>query len=338
MGSFDVSQILTGQPLQDALIIALASDEEQGFVASKVAKRFVHKAKKGQIKIMGYTDKIKNTAPRADEQPANESLKIGLYGIDFECVSLDERTLFTDTEKNSDTLRGDLLKSGVVMALANLIKLKREKMFAKLATTTSNYASGYYDTAGAGDKFNKVGNDSYPVAYLLDKAETLRRKMGLYPDSIMFTTSSWRTFLSNPNVSDKLPDNKYKTVTEADVIPLLKTGALKYLKNVIIAGAVEDENIDSNTRSPLDIYNDDVMIYKEAQVQDNGDLGSGLVQAGHLLGVETSDPVHYGAMEYEPANKEKGVWIEDRYAYKPLMIKNENNTVCYGYLIKDTNV
>lgn len=342
---FQISQIMTGNPLTDALIVALASDDQMGYVYQKVAKTVRKKKKKGTLPILGHSNKVKNEAPRADDQPANETLKLGVYQIPFECHSKDERVLFTTTEENdSDNVDGLLLKQGVVIALAKLIKLKCEKEFARLATTVTNYPSGFYDNSiAAEDKFDYVSDDdiplySKPIKFLLDKADIARRKFGgIYPDSLMFTTSSWNTFFTNANVEIKLPTTRYQTVLEGDAIPLLRTGPLKYLKQIIIAGGIEDTNIDSDTENNEDIYADDVIIYKDANVQDNGGQESGLVEAGAFLNVETNNPVHYGSMEYEPANKEKGKWIENRYANNMIMVKNNNGTVSYAYLLKGTN-
>lgn len=312
---------LTGDPLKDVLIIKLA-EPKLGFIADEVFTPNPVAKRSAKLKMMGYTDKIKNDGSRADRDPAKETLQISFSPAEYNCKSLDERVFVTNSDLNEQGTDPEILKQATITALANLIELKREKLAVTIATNASLYGSNT-DTPSA-----KFTTDSTKcVKYILEKAGLLR-KNGILADSIAFGWSAFEAFINNPTVAALLPDSKYKTVTGADILPIFKTAGLVNLQNVYVGGAVYDSNADGTSRTATDLWLDDVIIYKKAKA-----IQGGLVERGAFVGCWMTDNENFGAMEYkDEVNKLKGTWFEDRLAYDPMFLDPE----C-AYLIKDTN-
>lgn len=329
MGTFNISQILTGNPYKDTLILSLSNNEEElGFIGDKIAPLVPVDVKKGTFPIIGYADKIKNTAPRLDDEVAKQTLKIGVTEIASECISLDERTSLSNTELNGDVVKGNNLKMAADMALNNLMRLKREKLLATKATTLANYGASFYTTLSGSGQFNHA--DATPIKTICDYANTARLATGFWMDSIMFTFNSYNAFINNSTVADKLATNRFQTVTEADVIGLLKQGPLKFLKNVYIAGSVYDSAPKATTRTGADVWGDDFCILFKQAVNMNG-----VVQPGAFVGAYSTNSEDFGGMEYPDPEKRKVIWLEKRFSYDPVMIKNGSTP--YAYLLNDTN-
>jgi hypothetical protein len=206
---------LTGDPLRDSFVIKMA-EPVLGMVADQIFTPSEQKTKKGKFKVMGFADKITNDAPRADSEPAKQTLVITDSKVSFDCKSEDERAFLTNTMLNDQNTNPDILKQVAVEKLAELIKLKKEKRASYVAQLADNYASTNKDTPST--KFNN--DSSKPVKYILEKAGVLR-KNGILADSILFGWESFIAFLNNPNVAALLPDFKYKTPTGQDILPVL---------------------------------------------------------------------------------------------------------------------
>ena len=317
----NVLEQLTGDPLKDVLIIKLA-EQELGMIVDDIFTPNPVNKRSSKLKVMGYTDKIRNDSYRADRDPAKETLQIGFSNVEYDCKSIDERVFITNSELNDQGTEADILKQASVQALAGLINLKREKMGSAIATNASLYGSNT-DTPSA--KFTT--DATKPVKYILEKAGLLR-KNGVLADSIAFGWSSFESFINNPTVAALLPDSKYKTVTGVDVLPIFKTAGLINLQNVYVGGGVYDSNATSDTRTPTDLWLDDIIIFKKAK-----SVNGGLVERGAFLGNYMMDEENFGAMEYkDEVNKLKGIWLEDRFAYDPMILD-----IDCAFLIKDTN-
>lgn len=345
MGVFSTLQTLTGNPNTDVLISVLGqTDEEKGFLLNQVAPTVYSDKRKGSFPILGFADKIKNDSPRMDNEDAKESLSLGLYQVNYEVKSLDERVFIPAGLKASDEASGMLLETASIQALGELINLKAEKKFVSTITDATNYPSGHKVTVGTTDKFDYSSGTSYPVKYIKAKAEIARKLFGKYPDSIMFSMSSWIAFTNNSTVLANLPDTVHQNVAPADVIPLLKGGPLQFLKNVYIHAGVEDENVKTAARSGADLMGDDVIIFCQASesgslVMNNGRIASGMVKAGAFITVVSMVPEDFGTKIWTPDDK-KGRFAEARVAVDTILVKTQDaagNTYPFAYIIKDTN-
>lgn len=345
MGVFSTLQTLTGNPNTDVLISVLGqTDEERGFLLNQIAPTVYSDKRKGSFPMLGFSDKVKNDSPRADDEDAKESLKLGLYQVPYETKALDERVFIPAGLKASDEASGMLLHAANIQALSELISLKAEKKFVNTITDATLYPSSFKVTVGATDKFNYSAGTSYPVKYILAKAETARKLFGRYPTDIMFSMASWLAFIGNSTVKADLPDNIHQNVQPEDALRLLKSGPLKMLQRVHIHAGVEDSNIKTAARNGTDIMGDDVIIFQKADengslVMNNGRIASGMVKAGAFVTVVSMVPEDFGTEIWTPDGK-KGEYVEARLSLDTILVKTQDaagNSYPFAYILKDTN-
>lgn len=322
---------LTGNVMYDALMVAMY-DDDNDFIAMQVSPTQESDTKEFSIDIIGNDDKILDNNDRGDRQEASETIKLGQWEIKFNCKSYDEKVHVTPSMRDRNRNREDLLYAVLIQQLARKIKLKMEQDFMLLATTAANYGS-YTDTPAAAEKFDYSSGTSYPISYLNEQAQQFKIDTGLRADSVIFTASSLRTFVSNSTVSGKLPIQKYGVVTVSDILPLLNTPDLQSIQNVYIANAIHDSDVRGTEaeRTGAELYSDDVVLFKKSKK-----LANGLVSAGGFVAGMCTHKDHFMTKEYEE-DKFKGKFLESRVAIDFKLIKNYNDSLPYARLIKGTN-
>lgn len=304
------ASLLKGLPL--AQIFFIRMQEASGMICDAITAKHKTSKKKGTFPLQGFSDKVPNTAPRGDREPAKESLEFAITQVPFETQAIDERVFLPKTLlEDSDQVDGDLIKAATVMSLADLIKRKKELELINNITNATIHSTNSR-TLTSDEKFG-TGTIN-PIKTLLTEANTGRLAASSEYDSILFGWTAWVSFVANENVKGNLPNNAYGTVRMEDVVPLIATGAFAQLKNIYVAGGIWDSAGLKEARVGANIMDDDVILFKKAQ-----DIGEGLILPGAFVQVVRDDMQTF---EYEDTInlKGKGKYVEQDYSWTPMVL------------------
>lgn len=325
----NLQDLMTGDPSRDRMIQTLLNPSD--FIYSRVAPRLGVPIRSGVVGVVGLGDKITDSSFRADRDVAPEVEDLQITEQSYNCKSIDRKKFIGQGElAHNKYAEPETIKTLYSKKLTDKLMLLTEVILRDTITDLNKYKSDNKATLTGSDQFTHAS--SKPINLLLTKATLFKQKNGVTADTIVFSYLSYTAFITNASVAPLLPDPKYKVVTPSDLIPLLKTGALSDLKEVIIAGATYDKNSKKDARDGDFIWSDDVFLFKKAvPIEDTR-----LTEAGFMISVESEDQEDFGSYERREEDK-KGITLENRLSFDLMNCSPNESTFDYGMILRDTN-
>lgn len=333
----DLQDFLSGDIRRDVLFTSLMPNPESEFCYSEIAPRIGVQKRDGKIGVITREDKIEDTSTRTDNVSAKDIGDMNVVKQPYNTEALDKRKFVSTGELNHNQVNSDVVKAVYSRMVVDKILRHREKRLVTKIQTAGNYASDHQATLSGTTQFTHAS--SKPVDTIVNYASTLYKLTGIMPDSLFFPWITWQAIITNANVKSEFAYVKDRVVTVQDLLPLLKTGALAGLQNIIIGKALSDT---ATKKDPKDktlvtrdfMWADSMVIFKKASPI----TGTNLVEAGFVASVESEDPADLGYLEYEDTvNQLKGMYIEQRYSHDILNCGASTSYLDNGFLIIDTN-
>lgn len=333
----DLRNFISGDAKRDMLYTSLIPNPEGEFCYSEIAPRSGQAKRDGKIKVIPREDKIEDESSRTDNIAAKDIGDLNLKEQSYNCNALDRRKFISNAELKHNEIEDNIIKEYYSQLVVDKINRLKEKKLATLIQDASKYDSVHKATLTGTDQFTHAS--SKPIDYIINKAMGLYKATGFMPDSLFFPAVTWNAIITNASVKAELAYTKDKVLTIQDVMPLLKTGFLAGLQNIIIGRAVYDKATkkDPKDKTLVDrdfLWIDSAIIFKKAKPIEN----TNLVEAGFVVSVESEDPEDLGYLEYKnETDKLKGIYVEQRYSHDIMNCGVNETYFDNAYLLIDTN-
>lgn len=216
---------------------------------------------KGRIPLFGKTAFLKRNVERAAGSSSNRIPLTDFDLLDFECTEKDiEMAIDYLEEENANDFYK--FEQRTIRELSDVLELGRELEAAQLATNPDNYAVGSKLILDETNAFNSPSAD--PATVIQQSIETLRMKIGVFPNTLIISNSTFKAIINNQIITEKIKYSGAKVLT-ADIlgeifgIQSVKIGLSVYSQNGIdfedvwgnnMIFAYVDKN-DRNSRSEL---------------------------------------------------------------------------------------
>jgi hypothetical protein len=227
-----------------------------------------------------------------------------------------EAPLDDDVKNNADSqLALDKEFSGYA---TSKVALQFEKDAATLAQTSGSYASGHTVTLSGTNQWSDLTN-SNPIGNVETGKETIRSKIGRYPDTIVMNAAVRSKLVQHSQIISRLT-NVQRTGT-GDISDSL-LASIFGVNRILVANPIEITSAEGVTDTYADLWNDSVALVVTDEAK----------QRGRNFGMTWS---RYGV----------GVWTTDTYRDEPIRstvyrtrAKYDQDVVSSisGYLIIDT--
>lgn len=167
----------------------------------------------GKIQLFGkeaFQDYDTARAPRARVQRAD--FETGSTSYLLEEHSIEVATDKREGEETADLIRADMTAAKMAQ---RIILLKHERLAAALATNTASYEGGNSTTPGAAAKWS--ADTSTPIADIEAAKETVRSKIGIYPNTLVIGPQVYKALKIHASVLERIKYSERGVVT-ADII------------------------------------------------------------------------------------------------------------------------
>jgi hypothetical protein len=217
-------------------------------------------ARGGKIIVFGADDfKLVNSAraPGAN----TKRIEFGYGADDYALVDHSlEAKVPTEIQQEGLAVPGINNITIAVRRVQNLMALEREHQAATLARNAASYGANVFNADAVNERWTDP--DSDPIAQVLDAKETIRKKIGVRPNSLGLAPTALTALRNHPKILDRL-----STSTDRSPATLEQLRKLFEVENI-----QEGEAVHHNGVEFVDVWgNDAVLAYTTpATMQDQG--------------------------------------------------------------------